>query len=274
MVNQNQPKTDKWDAGATYEPYVGRWSRLVAREFLNWLNVPAGARWLDVGCGTGALSQTILNHADPLEVKGIDPSDAFVTFAREHVVDERVSFELGDAQQLPLESSHYDAVVAGLALNFIPDKPKALGEMVRVAKPASVIAAYVWDYADQMQMMRIFWDAVVALHPAAIELDEGPRFPICGPEPLSELFQSMGLEQVEARSIDVPTHFRDFDDYWTPFLGGVGPAPAYVMSLNEQERTELRDMIQAHLPTGPDGSIHLIARAWAVRGVRPMANAH
>ncbi|MBC7871921.1 MAG: methyltransferase domain-containing protein, partial [Chitinophagaceae bacterium] len=250
--------TDHWNEAAIYETYVGRWSRLVAPEFLTWLNIPSGARWLDVGCGTGILSQTIVQQANPSEVKGVDRSAAFVELARDRVVDESVSFEVGDAQQLSLESSRYDAVVSGLVLNFIPDLPQALREMARVAKAGGVIAAYVWDYADQMQMMRHFWDSVIALHPDAVEFDQARRFPICKPEPLAELFQNTGLGQVEVRSIDVITHFVDFEDYWTPFLGGQGPAPSYVTALNEQERTELRHTIQTRLPIGSDGSIDLV----------------
>jgi len=116
--------------------------------------------------------------------------------------------------------------------------------------------------------MRIFWDAAAALDPAANELDEGRRFPICRPEPLAALFRGADLRGVEVRAIDVPTVFRDFDDYWAPFLGGQGPAPGYVMSLSEEARATLRDRIRATLPTAADGSIALTARAWAVRGVR------
>ena len=180
---------------------------------------------------------------------------------------------MGDAQQLPIESSGYDGVVSGLVLNFIPDQTKALHDMARVAKAGGVVAAYVWDYVDQMQMMRYFWDAVIALHPDALALDEGRRFPMCRPEPLAALFQSIGLDQVEVRNIDILTHFRDFEDYWTPFLGGQGPAPSYVMSLTERDRIELRDYIQTHLPISSDGSIDLLARAWAVRGLRTAHNA-
>lgn len=268
-VGENKAQTsnsDKWIAGNQYEPYVGRWGRPVAREFLNWLNIPPNFRWLDIGCGTGALSQTILQYADPAEVKGIDPSEAFVNYAREHVADNRVSFQVGDAQQLPFENDQFDAAVAGLVLNFIPDKPRALHEMMRVVTSGGLIGGYIWDYADKMQMMRVFWDAVIALNPATLDMDEGRRFPICKPEPLHDLFQSVGLDQVEVRGIDVQTRFQNFDDYWTPFLGGVGPAPAYVMSLSDENRSMLRDDIQARLPVNSDGSIDLIARAWAVRG--------
>ena len=261
-------RTDAWDSGDSYEPYVGRWSRLVAREFLGWLAVPPGGCWLDVGCGTGALAETIFDLASPREVVGIDPSPAYVAFARDRVKDPRVRFDVGDAQALQAASATFDAVVAGLVLNFVPEPEKALSEMVRVARPGGTVAAYVWDYADGMQMMRHFWDAAGALDPRARALDEGRRFTLCRPEPLTSLFQTAGLEKVEVRAIDVPTVFRDFDDYWSPFLGGQAPAPGYAMSLSQERRAALRARIRASLPTNAEGEHHLIARAWAVRGVR------
>ena len=159
-----------------------------------------------------------------------------------------------------------DVVVAGLVLNFVPDPVVALAEMRRVARPGGVIAAYVWDYAGKMELMRYFWDAAVALDPGALELDEGRRFPLAAPGPLRAAFEGAGLEAVDVRSIDVPTVFASFDDYWTPFLSGVGPAPGYVVGLDDRARSALRDRLQATLPIASDGSIHLIARAWAVRG--------
>jgi SAM-dependent methyltransferase len=261
-------RTDAWDSGDAYEPYVGRWSRLVAREFLGWLAMPTGSRWLDVGCGTGALAETILALAAPREVVGVDPSPAYVAFARDRVIDPRVRFEVGDAQAIQEASATFDAVVSGLVLNFVPEPDRALSEMVRVARPDGVVAAYVWDYTEGMQMMRHFWDAAAALDPRATELDEGRRFPLCKPEPLTDLFHTAGLEKVEVRAIDVPTVFREFDDYWSPFLGGQAPAPGYAVSLSEERRAALREQIRASLPTNSRGEHHLIARAWAIRGVR------
>jgi SAM-dependent methyltransferase len=261
-------RTDAWDSGDAYEPYVGRWSRLVAREFLGWLAVPPGGCWLDVGCGTGALVETILALTAPSEVVGIDPSSAYVAFARDRVNDPRVRFDVGDAQALQAASATFDAVVAGLVLNFVSEPDRAVSEMARVARPGGVVAAYVWDYAEGMQMMRYFWDAAAALDPRARELDEGRRFTLCKPEPLTDLFQTAGLEKAEVCAIDVPTLFRDFDDYWSPFLGGQAPAPGYAMSLSQERRAALRERIRASLPTNSEGEHHLIARAWAVRGVR------
>lgn len=267
-VEQSQPK-DVWAAGDLYEPYVGRWSRLVAREFLQWLAVPAGMGWLDVGCGTGALTQTILDHASPKSVKSIDLSPGFVEYAKAHVTGGGASFEVGDAQSLPIDTASVDAALAGLVLNFVPQPPRAVAEMARVTRSGGVIAAYVWDYAGKMELMRYFWDAAMALNPAAYELDEGRRFPICQPKPLTELFAQAGLHDVEVRPIDIPTDFRNFDDYWSPFLGGQGPAPGYAMSLDEARQGALRDRIRSKLPIAEDGAIHLIARAWAARGHKP-----
>ncbi len=260
-----------WASGEAYEPYVGRWSRLVAREFLHWLAISPSAQWLDVGCGTGALSQTILTQAAPAIVRGIDPSEGYLTVAQQRVHDARAYFERGDARHLPVETATHDVVVSGLVLNFIPDVSVGLAEMVRVTKPGGTVAAYVWDYAGKMELMRYFWDAAVALKPENCERDEGRRFSVCQPEPLRNAFIAAGLRDVDVRSIDVPTAFQDFDDYWSPFLGGQFPAPDYAMSLSEENRVALRERLRATLPSEEDGSIRLIARAWAVRGNRPAA---
>jgi SAM-dependent methyltransferase len=257
-----------WASGGAYEPYVGRWSRRVAREFVEWLAIPPAASWLDVGCGTWALTETILRCANPAEVHGIDPSEGYLAVAREQVRDPRVRFSAGDARDLSIESARYDAVVSALVLNFIPDVRAGIAEMARVVRPGGIVAGYVWDYAGKMELMRYFWDAVVALKPQDLDRDEGRRFPICKPGPLKDHFEGAGLKDVEVRGIDVSTYFRDFDDYWTPFLGGQFPAPDYAMSLDEEARAALRERIRAQLPIAADGSISLIARAWAVRGKR------
>ncbi|PYN78689.1 MAG: SAM-dependent methyltransferase [Candidatus Rokuibacteriota bacterium] len=258
---------DRWSSGDAYEPYVGRWSRLVAREFIGWLGAEADLRWLDVGCGTGVLTETIVARCSPHAVVGVDLSEGYLAHARSRVTDPRVSFRAGDAQALPVKDGEHDVVVSGLMLNFVPDQVLAVSEMRRALSAGGTAAAYVWDYAGEMQLMRRFWDAAVALDPGALELDEGRRFPIARPAPLVELFESAGLTEVRVLAIDVPTIFRDFDDYWLPFLGGQAPAPGYCMSLTDERRATLRERIRSTLPTRPDGSIHLIARAWAVRGI-------
>jgi SAM-dependent methyltransferase len=261
--------TDRWASGTDYESYVGRWSRLVAPEFLDWLGIAPGRRWLDVGCGTGALTDAILKRCEPRSVVGVDPSETFVAHAQATVVDDRATFSAGTAARTGLDDGAADVVVSGLVLNFVPDVDEALAEARRVVTPGGVVAVYVWDYADGMQFIRRFWDAAVALDPAARPLDEGVRFLIAAPKPLARAFAVAGLEAVDVRPIEVPTIFPDFDDLWTPFLGGTGPAPVYVASLAEGARDAIRDRLRSSIAEEPDGSVRLEARAWAARGRRP-----
>jgi SAM-dependent methyltransferase len=262
------PQTGQvWASADAYERYVGRWSRLVAHEFVGWLAAPRGWRWLDVGCGTGALSHTIAAIAAPSTVVGVDPSEGFVELARSES-PAVCEFLVGDALSLPFRDGEFDAAVAGLVLNFVPEPARAVAEMRRVVGDDGVVAAYLWDYGGKMELMRYFWDVAAELDSRAAELDEGRRFHgIDRPDALESLWRDAGLADVETRAIDVPTHFRDFDDYWAPFLGGQGPGPAYAMSLDEHSRERLRGRLAETLPREPDGSIALVARGWAVRGV-------
>lgn len=255
-----------WVVGDAYEAYIGRWSRPIGAAFLRWLAVSPGGSWADVGCGTGALTSGVLALADPARVIGVDPAAGFLAAARARITDPRATFCVGDAQALPLAGGQVDAVVSGLALNFVPDPARAAAELARVVTPGGLVAAYVWDYAEGMQLLRYFWDAA-----AALDRDEGERFPLCRPEPLTRLWVDAGFERVTVEAIEQPTVFADFDDYWTPFLGGQGPAPAYVASLPEDRRDALRDLLRERLPVAADGSISLTARAWAVRGYRASA---
>jgi SAM-dependent methyltransferase len=257
--------------GDAYEGYVGRWSRPVGRLFLKWLQLPGALAWVDVGSGTGALTQLVVENAAPRSVIGVEPSAGYMAFARSRVSDARVEFRPGNAQELALDAASVDAAVSGLVLNFVPDKEAAMHEMRRVVRPGGTIAAYVWDYAGEMQLMRRFWDAVAAVFPADAGKDEGHGFTICNPVALTGLFESSGLVDVETTALDTPTVFRDFDDYWGPFLRGQGPAGAYAVSLPDDDRERLRRHLDSSLPRNADGSISMTARAWAVRGTQPQA---
>ncbi|MFD9338270.1 class I SAM-dependent methyltransferase [Streptomyces sp. NPDC060028] len=264
---------DVWAAGDAYERYMGRWSRLVARAFTGRLRggdgLPCGddLRWLDVGCGTGALTGRVVELRRPRAVLGVDRSAAFVATAR-RLVPGPASFAVADALALPVRDGSRDVVVSGLALNFLPSPAAGVAEAVRVVRPGGVVAAYVWDYAGGMGFLRRFWDAALRVDPAAGELDEGRRFPVCRPDALRALWEGAGLAGVVVAPIEVPAVFAGFADLWEPFLTGQGPAPGYVAALDPPLRERLREALRADLPFRPDGSIALCLRAWAVQGVR------
>jgi len=260
---------ETWDSGDAYERYVGRWSRLVAADFLEGLHVQPGSTWGDVGCGTGVLTERIFGDAAPAMILATDRAPGFIRAAQDRLRNRRVYLSVGDALALAWASHSCDVTVSGLVLNFV-SSPKAMAaEMVRVTRPGGTVAAYVWDYAGGMQMMRHFWDVVVELYPHDSRLDQAERFPICQPEPLENLFQEVGLSAVTVRPIDIDTVFHDFDDYWTPFLGKQGAAPTYLASLDAAAQDRIRDALKARLPIAADGSIRLSARAWAVKGIVP-----
>lgn len=260
---------EKWTDGDAYEMYVGRWSRKVGAGFLNWLAAPIGVHWLDLGCGTGALTSQILELNNPASVVGVEPSAEFLALATQQLRDPRVQFRRGTAGALPLEENSAQLAVSGLVLNFISDVGGAMRELIRVTQPGGIIASYVWDYAGHVQFMRYFWDAAVALNPADREKDEGVRFPICRPVALRRLFEAAGLKDISVGAVDITTEFENFEDYWLPFLSGIGPAPGYCMALDKPTRTKLKERIRESLPTDPDGIILLAARAWAVKGTIP-----
>lgn len=260
-----------WDDGERYERYIGRWSRPVARQFVAWLEQDQDVAWLDVGCGTAALTQVVLDFARPRAVRGVDASEGYIAAARRVVTDPRAGFSVCDARALPVETASYDVAVSGLCLNFVPEPEQAVREMVRAVRPGAIVATYLWDYGSGMEMIRYFWDAATRLSPEAATLDEARRFPICQPAAMSQLFETAGLSGVETRAIDVPTVFGSFEDYWEPFLGGQGPAPGYAATLGIDGLEALRRELRRSLPRTADGSIALTARAWAVRGRKEVA---
>ena len=257
-----------WSSGSAYEAYVGRWSALVAPELIARLAVARGRRWLDVGSGTGVLTRAILASAAPSAVIGVDPSEPFVEHARATVIDPRVSFRPGTATETGLGAGEVDVVAFGFVLNYVPDVSAALEEARRVVAPGGVVVACVWDYADGMEFIRAFWEVAVGLDPAAASLDQR-RFPIATPDGLREAFVDAGLESVQVDSIEIPTTFRDFDDFWTPFTLGTGQAPAYLARLETTKQDGLRESLRAALPIEPDGQIRLSARAWTCQARAP-----
>lgn len=246
-----------------YERYMGRWSRQLAPLMLDFARLREPEAVLDVGTGTGVLASAVTDAHPGATVIAIDPSARFVEAARDRSSNPRVRFQVGDAQALEFPDGSFDATLSLLAINFIPDPPKALGEMIRVTRSGGVVAAAVWDYAEGMEMLRVFWDEAVALDPAIASRDER-HMPLCRRGELAALWRQAGLADVGELALTIDLVFESFDDYWQPFLDGVGPAGAYAKSLAGPARDALRARL---LDRVEDQRFTLKARAWAARGV-------
>lgn len=264
-ARSREKQTDIWNAIDNYERYMGRWSRPVADKFIKWLYPESHRRWLDVGCGSGSLTDTILRECNPSEMIAVDLSVAYVNeMQRRH--GQRVVCRVGDGATLPVANNSIDFAVSGLVLNFIHDPLHALLEMKRVLGQGGMVAAYVWDYAGTMDMVNRFWDAANYLKPESSMQHEAKRFSEWTDKKLADYFSVAGLADVEVAGIVVETVFNNFDDYWTPFLGGQGPAPTFVANLTEDERQALRELLAEQVQSSSDGLVRMTARAWAAKG--------
>jgi SAM-dependent methyltransferase len=259
--------SDRWLAGDAYDSFMGRWSRKVAQPFLEWLAPAPQSHWLEVGCGTGALTETICRHSHPSSIVACDPSPGFISFARDSIVGCPADFVVADTDDLPRRVGGFDLAVSGLVLNFLAQPANAVRSMRDRTRTGGDLAAYVWDYSEGMEFLSVFWEEAVGLDPSASHLAERHRFPLCRPSPLTELFAQAGLADVEVRPFDIAFVFPDFDAYWSPFLGGTGPAPSYVGTLDTKGRTALMNRLKNRLVPAADGSIRLTARAFGIRGL-------
>lgn len=263
-MSSHDAAPDRWELGAAYQRFMGRWSDLLAVEFLRWLNPSSGLVWLDVGCGAGALTQAIADRTLPRHVTGLEPSAGFAASARRRLGG-RADIVVGSIRDVPADRSH-DMIVSGLVLNFLPDPDRAMQIMQSAARPGATVAGYVWDYADRMHMLRRFWDVAIELAPGAAELDEATRFPLCRRGELESLLSRSELESTEVVPIEITTRFSSFADFWEPFTLGQGPAPSYVASLPPRDRDALQTALAASLGGG-SGGFDLIGGGWALRGV-------
>lgn len=256
-------KHDAWQAGENYDAYMGRWSALLADKFLALLDAPSGRQWLDIGCGTGALSKAILRNANPGSVVGIDPSADFVAHAAKSTNDSRARFIVGEAEQLPLDTDTVDIATSGLVLNFVPEKSRAIQEMRRVTRSGGIISFYVWDYpGGGVEFIDLFWKCAAELNADAVKLDEGKRFPFCTPDGLSRICEEAGLANAVIAANEIETIFPTFGDFIHPFTLGAGPAPGYFASRDDRHKAELSTLLAERV--GPSEPINLTARAWSV----------
>jgi SAM-dependent methyltransferase len=261
-----------FSAGTAYESYMGRWSRLLAPKFIAFTGVREGDRVLDVGTGTGSLASSLAEALHSVEVVAIDPSEGFIGFAQKRSGSARIRFERGDAQALRFPDASFDASMALLVMNFVPDHRKAAAEMRRVTRPGGRVGACVWDYDAGMQSLRIFWDEVVAMDAAMAPKDER-NMKLSHAGELASLWKATGLADVEEKPLVVQQKFTSFDDYWGPFLTGAGPGGAYVVSLSAARRAELSTHLKRRvLGDRQDGPFVLNASAWCVKGQAPKAS--
>ena len=253
--------------GAAYERLMGQWSRPVARQFLDWLALAEGQRWLDVGCGTGAFTETVIAHCAPAEVKGIDPSEAQIAYARSREAAKRATFQVGDAQVLPFEDAQFNVAAMALVISFIPDAAKAVAEMVRVVRPGGCVASYMWDLPGGGLPPAPFQAAAKALG-----YDLGPPnlgAALTRTEALQELWTKVGLEAVETRRIDIQVTHADLDDFWTSHTLLPSPAVRYLRDLKPADLERVRQWLDTSLPRDPQGRISYRSWANAVKGRKP-----
>jgi SAM-dependent methyltransferase len=255
-----------FDDGAAYERFMGRWSRAVAPVFLDWLDAPRAAEWLDVGCGTGILAQTVIGRCAPAAVCAVDPAPEQVRAAARGSVAGRVSFEVADAQKLPFPDRSFDVVASALVINFIPDRPLALAEMRRVARPRGRVGGYVWDFAAELSPSGPLRKA---LRRSGADVPETPGTAASSLEALIALFDGAGLAQIDTRVIEVSLSYASFDEFWVAQTPGYAPMTKVIAAMTESERMRLMRMVQAGLPAGPNGSIEYFARAHAIKARVP-----
>jgi ubiquinone/menaquinone biosynthesis C-methylase UbiE len=252
--------------GAAYERFMGRWSRAVGSIFLEWLAPPKNARWLDVGCGTGAFTELVLGSCSPASIVAIDPFPEQIEYARTLPIARQVKFEVADATHLPFPDCSFDVVASALVINFVSDRSRGLSEMRRVAQPGGIVAAYVWDFAGGRAT-----GAPLAMGMQAMGI-EGPTTPGTKDttiQALQSLFAVAELTSVEAREIKITPTYSSFEDFWTSQTASVSPTAKFIGSLPDPERLRLREAVRSILPSNTDGSVNYPSCAHAIKARVP-----
>jgi SAM-dependent methyltransferase len=253
--------------GDNYDYLMGRWSRLMAPKLASYAGVVDGDHVLDVGCGTGSLTRALLDVGPTVKVTAIDGSNDFVEIGQQNVTDDRVTFSQGNAQSLQYASDTFDKCVSLLVMNFVPDAKSAVSEMRRVTRAGGTLAAAVWDYGDGMEMLRHLWDEAANIDETAVAKHEG-NMPLCRKGELATLWAEGGMTNVDESDLVIQMDFTSFDDYWAPFLTGIGPSGSYVSNLDASTQTALKERLTDKLTQGKNEEpFSLRARVWAVRGM-------
>jgi SAM-dependent methyltransferase len=255
----------RFDDGAAYERYMGKWSQLAGETFLDWLAPKSGLRWLDVGCGNGAFTEMLVERCAPASVQGIDPSEEQLAYARTRPALRVAQFRQGDAMALPFPADTFDAAVMPLVIFFVPDPARGVSEMTRVVCPGGTVTAYAWDLLGGDHP---YGALQVEMRGMGIALSVPPRPDASRIDTMRDLWTDAGLEAVETREITVQRTFADFDDYWMTILGGPSVAPS-LAAMASEDLALLKARMRARLPADATGRITYGARANAVKGRVP-----
>jgi SAM-dependent methyltransferase len=255
----------RFDDGAAYEEFMGRWSRLAGDAFLQWLAPPKGLRWVDVGCGNGAFTEMLVECCAPAAVHGIDPSPGQLAFARTRLPAGAAQFTLGDAMALPCADREFDAAVMALVIFFVPDPAKGVAEMVRVVRPGGSVSAYVWDILGGGFPFAALQEELAAFGPPPMW---PPSVGASRLDALRALWAGAGLLQVETREIVVQRSFDEFESFWRIAQAGPPIAPR-LAALTPADVSRLQDRMRERLPADAAGGITYSARANAIKGVVP-----
>lgn len=251
--------------GKAYEQRMGRWSRVVGEAFLDWLAVPKGLRWLDVGCGNGAFTEVLIARCAPAAVSAIDPSEGQLSYARTRPGTKLAEFRVGDAQALPYPDRSFDAATMALVISFIPDPTKAATEMMRVVKPGGWVAGYMWDMPGGGIPIEPIYRALKSLGIAIVI----PGIEVSRRENMQAVWEQAGLQSIDTRVIRIPVVYSDFDDFWRSFSVPQGPSGQALRKMSLPEIEQLKMRLRDQLPTGPEGHIAYEAFANAVSGRVP-----
>jgi SAM-dependent methyltransferase len=249
--------------GKAYERLMGRWSQLAGEQFLDWLALPKGLRWLDVGCGNGAFTETLIAHSAPAEVTGVDPSEGQLAYAKTRPGAKLATFQTAGAQSLPFADNSFDAAIMALVISFVPDPVQAVAEMARVVRPGGVVATYMWDVMGGGLPLEPI--QVVMREMGAADANP-PGYAASRQDRMRAVWEQNGLLSIETRVIRIRLTYSSFDDFWESNSVPVGPAGQAIRNLSPERKEELKTKLRQQLPHGPDGRISYEAHANAVKG--------
>jgi len=255
-----------FDAADDYERFMGAWSRSIGERFLAWLDAPPNARWLDVGCGTGAFSELILRHAAPASLTGIDPSPEQIEYVRKHLPGH--TFEVGDSMDMRFGENQFDVVASALVLHFIPDRGKAFAEMHRVLRSGGLVGGYTWKRTADVNFAP-YAPIMVGVKGIGAETLTSPLVPEGTPEGMRASLAAAGFTDISVTEIEVTRTFANFDEYWDIQCIPFSPPGRTIAKLAEAQRTKLREVMRERMTPGADGSITYAATAMAGKARKP-----